>query len=143
VKKKYIPILKQIIFFGLVGLVTLGIDVGVSAILFYSAHLPAYLASAIGFLSGFFFNFPMNRKRVFHHSAYDRFRLRTQVMMYILLSVFNLVTTSILVDIMVNAHIAPIQIAKLAVTVLIAIWNFVLFKALIFSKKEPVEEVKL
>lgn len=132
--KKHMPLLKQIAFFGLIGIVTLGIDIGVSSALFYVVQLPAYLASGAGFLSGFFFNFPMNRKKVFNHSVNDRFDLRTQIILYILLCIFNLVTTSFLVGVMVGANM-PIQYAKIIVTVLIAFWNFVLFKTIIFSKR--------
>lgn len=122
--------------FGAVGVITLGIDVGVSTFLYNVTHLPAYLASAIGFLSGFFFNFPMNRKKVFHHSSKDRFSLHAQVGMYVVLCVFNLVVTSLLVEGMVRSGLLEIQYAKIVVTVLIAIWNFLLFKLVIFSKNK-------
>ena len=133
---KYKATLRQIVYFVVVGSITLGIDVGVSSALFYIAHLPAYLASAIGFCSGFFFNFPMNRKRVFHHSEADRFSLKVQASMYIMLSIFNLGATSLLVELLVTLHIVEIQVAKLLVTALIAIWNFILFKYFIFSKSQ-------
>jgi putative flippase GtrA len=142
VVKKYIPLIKQIILFGIVGVTTLGIDVGVSAFCYYVLHFPAYIASGTGFLSGFFFNFPMNRKRVFHHGANDRFSFKVQVILYIALSIFNLVITSLLVDLMVNNHFLVIQYAKMVVTALIAVWNFVLFKFLIFSKKEDVQRAQ-
>lgn len=137
---KYSKLIKQVVFFGVVGVVTLLIDVGVSAACYYILHLPAYLASGVGFLSGFFFNFPMNRKRVFHHSIHDRFQFPTQVTLYIALCLFNLVITSLLVDLMVNSQLVPIQFAKIIVTVLIAVWNFLLFKFFIFSKKDQPEE---
>jgi len=132
--KKYLGLLRQIAFFGIVGVITLGIDVTVTTLLYNFAHLPAYLASAIGFLSGFFFNFPMNRKRVFQHSDKDRFSLHIQIAMVLSLSIFNLVITSLLVELLVTHNIVPIAIAKLLVTALISCWNFILFKMLIFSK---------
>lgn len=131
--KKYIPLAKQAIFFGAVGIATLGIDILVSTFFYSILLFPAYLASGIGFLSGFFFNFPMNRKKVFHHRNDHRFSLRLQVCMYVALSIFNLVITSFLVESMVTANILSIQYAKIVVTILIAIWNFLLFKFLIFS----------
>lgn len=134
--KKYIPLLKQILLFGIVGVVTLGIDVGISTLSYAIFHFPVYLASGVGFLSGFFFNFPMNRKKVFNHSDTDRFSLRMQVVFYILLCIFNLIVTSLLVDVMVNTNFLPIQYAKIVVTIMIAIWNFILFKAFIFSKNK-------
>lgn len=133
---KHLPLLKQVLLFGIVGVITLGIDVAVTTSLYNWAHLPAYLASGIGFMSGFFFNFPMNRKKVFNHSESDRFSLHTQITMYILLSVFNLVATSALVEGFVSLDILQIQYAKVAVTAMIAAWNFLLFKFFIFSKRE-------
>lgn len=131
----YSKLVKQVVFFGVVGVVTLGIDVGVTAVCFYLLGAPAFLASAIGFLSGFFFNFPMNRKRVFRHSSNDRFGLKAQVVLYAALSVFNLIATSAIVQLLVEMGLA-IQCAKISVTVLIAVWNFCIFKFFIFSKKQ-------
>lgn len=125
----------QIVFFIFVGGVTLLIDIGVSTLLFHVFHIPAYMASAVGFLSGFIFNFPMNRKKVFHHSVHDRFTLKTQIFFYITLCLFNLVTTSFLVDVLVTHNILAIEYAKIPVTLLIAIWNFLTFRLYIFSKK--------
>lgn len=132
--KKYYPLLKQIIFFGFVGGVTLLIDVAVTSLTFHMLGLPAYIASAIGFFSGFAFNFPMNRKKVFRHSKYDRFSLKYQIAFYISLSIFNLFVTSGLVELLVFVGI-EISIAKILVTALIAIWNFLFFKFVVFSKK--------
>lgn len=132
---KYTPLFKQVILFCIVGVVTLCIDVGTSTFLYVVVHLPAYLASGIGFLSGFFVNFPINRKKVFHHSDSDRFSLRLQVVLYVLLCLFNLIVTSFLVNIMVNSGFLAIEYAKILVTMMIAVWNFLLFKLFIFSKR--------
>lgn len=133
---KHISLIKQVIFFLFVGGITFLIDLSVTYALFHFLHVPAYIASAAGFLSGFFFNFPMNRKRVFHHSSNDRFSLKTQVVFYAGLSLINLAVTSLLVQLIVDWG-GLIQIAKILVTVLIAIWNFLIFRFFIFSKKQP------
>lgn len=124
----------QIALFLVVGGVTFLIDLAVTTSLYSLLHLPAYLASAIGFLSGFFFNFPMNRKKVFQHSIHDRFGIKQQIGLYALLSVFNLFATSLIVEVLVMIGV-DISISKIAVTVLIAIWNFLIFKFFVFSKK--------
>lgn len=128
-------LLWQIILFGLVGGTTLLIDVISSSAFYYIFHFPAYISSGAGFIIGFLFSFPMNRKRVFHHSDKDRFSLKFQVLLYILLSLANLVITSLLVDLLVTQHVTSIQIAKIIMTGLIAIWNFLIFKFFVFSKK--------
>lgn len=134
--EKIKPLLIQVLIFGVVGVITLGIDIGVSTLLYAVFRLPAYLASGAGFLSGFFFNFPMNRKKVFYHSEADRFSFRIQVLFYVILCILNLVVTSLLVDLMVNTGSLLIQYAKIVVTIMIAIWNFILFKTFIFSKNK-------
>jgi putative flippase GtrA len=127
-------LVNQIIFFGLVGAGSFLIDVIVTLFLFHTVGLSAFFASALGFLSAFFFNFPMNRKKVFHHTDNDRFSLRTQATFYTLLCIFNLFATSYLVEVFVSHEIIEIQYAKVLTTLLIAVWNFILFKFLIFSK---------
>jgi putative flippase GtrA len=138
---KYSKHIKQVIFFGVVGVVTLLIDLAVTTSLYHLLHFPPYLASGIGFLSGFFFNFPMNRKKVFHHSELDRFSLRTQIAQYIGLCIFNLFMTGILTQLLVHSGV-EIAIAKILITAVIAVWNFLLFKLYIFSKVPTPDQEK-
>lgn len=130
----------QILLFGIVGVATLAVDTLVTSILYYIAKMPAFMASGIGFLSGFCVNFPMNRKQVFNHSKDDRFSLKTQIYLYALLSIFNLIATSMIVDVLVKTNILEIQWAKIITTVVFAIWNFLVFKSFIFSKKKHDED---
>ena len=130
----------QILLFGVVGVTTLAVDTLVTSILYYIAKLPAFMASGVGFLSGFCVNFPMNRKQVFNHSKDDRFSLKTQIYLYALLSIFNLIATSMMVDVLVKTNILEIQWAKIITTVVFAIWNFLVFKLFIFSKKKHDED---
>ena len=124
----------KIFLFLVVGGITLLIDTSISYILYHNIHLPAFLASGIGFLSGFVFNFPVNRKKVFNHSQYDRFSLKIQITLYTLLSLFNLVATSSILATLVNSNVLDIQWAKVVVTAVFAIWNFLVFNLFIFSK---------
>lgn len=126
----------QVFFFGLVGVVSLLIDVGITKYLYSLLGMPAYLASAFGFLSGFLFNFPMNRSRVFRHTNKSRFVLRNQVIMFLSLSLFNLVFTSFFVDTLVRLNLLDIVYAKILATAIIATWNFTIFKWVIFSKSK-------
>ena len=124
----------KIFLFLVVGGITLLIDTSISYILYHNIHLPAFLASGIGFLSGFVFNFPVNRKKVFNHSQYDRFSLKIQITLYTLLSLFNIVATSSIIATLVNSNVLDIQWAKVVVTAVFAIWNFLVFNLFIFSK---------
>ena len=82
----------------------------------------------------------MNRKRVFNHSKDDRFSLKSQICLYALLSFFNLMATSTAVDLLVKMNILEIQWAKIVTTIVFAVWNFLVFKLFIFSKKVSHEE---
>lgn len=128
-------IIKQAILFLIVGVITLLIDLSVTVILNKFLHFPPYLSSSIGFLSGFVFNFPMNRKKVFNHSVDDRFKLTVQIYLYIALCAFNLFVTSVASEVLVyiGLHIA---IAKILITGTISVWNFLIFKFFVFSKKK-------
>ncbi len=131
----YLKLTKQITFFVLVGAITFLIDLSVTAALYYLLHLPAYLSSGIGFLSGFFFNFPMNRKKVFQHSNKDQHSLKIQLILYASLCIFNLIATSGLTELFVSSGLLTIAYAKIVITAFIATWNFIIFKLFIFSKK--------
>lgn len=131
----YSKLLKQSILFVLVGLGSLIIDIIVTTFLFEVIHFPAYLAGIAGFLSAFFFNFPINRKHVFHHSSQDRFSLKMQVVLYISLSLFNIMVTGVFMQLMMGWNLFPIGLAKIFTTGTISIWNFLIFRFLIFSKK--------
>ena len=130
----------QIFLFGIVGITTLLVDTLVTSISYYIVHLPAVMASGVGFLSGFCVNFPLNRKQVFNHSEDDRFSLKAQIYLYASLSIFNLIATSMAVDVLVSTNMLEIQWAKIITTVVFAIWNFLVFKLFIFSKKVSHEE---
>jgi putative flippase GtrA len=133
--KKQAKLIRQVVFFGLVGAGSLLIDLVVTMSLYNYAHFPPGIAGTIGFLSAFFFNFPINRKHVFHHTQRDRFSLKTQAVLYATLSLVNLGMTGGLMQLLVTLELLQIGWAKVVVTGVIAGWNFLLFKFFIFSKK--------
>lgn len=140
--QKYKSVTTQVALFLLVGGTTFLIDLCVTLALSAFFHLPPYIASSIGFLSGFFFNFPMNRKRVFRHSINDRFSIAMQILFYVCLSLFNLGATALLSQVFVSQGIY-IGYVKFIVTAMIAVWNFFIFKFFVFSKKHaPADDVR-
>lgn len=132
--QKHSELIKQVLFFGVVGGVSFLIDLSVTTVLYTYAHFPAYLAGILGFVSSFFFNFPINRKHVFKHSKHDRFSLKTQASLFATLCVINLFATGVFMELLVNQVHLPIAAAKVVVTGTIATWNFCLFKLVIFAK---------
>lgn len=140
--RKYSKLLKQVVLFGLVGVGSLLIDLTVTTSLYDFAHFPAYLAGCLGFSSAFFFNFPLNRKHVFNHTKHDKFSMRTQVILYVCLSLFNLMMTGLFMQLLVSRAGVQVSLAKISVTAVIAIWNFFVFKYLVFSKRPNLAELE-
>lgn len=140
--QKYSKLIRQVFFFGLVGVGSLLLDLCVTTFLFNYAHFPAGVAGVIGFCSAFFFNFPLNRKHVFNHTKHDKLSLKMQISLYVTLSIFNLGVTAILMQAIVYGLNIQVSIAKLGVTAVIAIWNFLLFKFYIFAKRPNFTEVE-
>ena len=126
----------QFSLFALVGITTLLIDIIVTTILYNLFNVTPFIASAIGFCSGFFFNFPVNRHKVFRHSEHDKFSLRIQITLVLVLSTFNLVFTSFATQILVTHNILQISIAKVLLTVTIAVWNFFILRFFVFAKNQ-------
>lgn len=127
-------IIKQYLFYLVIGLITLIIDTAVAAIFYDIFDIQAFISSGLGFLAGFIFSFPINRRKVFRHSDKDRFSMRSQLIMYAGLAIFNLIFTSLLVHAAVDWLNFNIVVAKMFTTGAMSIWNFVIFRYLIFSK---------
>src|SRR5690606_27032603 len=101
--------LLQFSLFALVGITTLLIDIFVTTILYSVFSVAPFIASAVGFCSGFFFNFPVNRHKVFKHSEHDKFSLKIQITLVLVLSTFNLVFTSFVTQILVTHNVLQIS----------------------------------
>lgn len=127
--------IKQIILFVIVGVISLVIDTSVTWFLYKIVLVPVAIASIVGFFSAFAFNFPVNRKRVFHHTKNDRYVLNTQIALYATLLLFNAGFTAVAADLLVKAGVGIVA-TKFLLTALIAIWNFLLFRHVIFSKHD-------
>jgi putative flippase GtrA len=126
-----VPNPKQLVAYLGIGLLTTAIDAIITFLLFEFLGFSVFLASAVGFLSGFFVNFPLNKNKVFFSSNGQRFKVSTQVQLYVLLIAFNLFSTSFAVALLVDLGI-QIVVAKFFVTGVLFIWNFVVFKFYIF-----------
>lgn len=127
----------QLLGFLIVGAVTLLIDVLTTSICFRLLGFPSAVASGCGFMSGFFFNFPVNRKVIFAKAEQTHYvlRLRNQVIGFIILSVANLFISSVIVGELVDLGGTEIEIAKLIVTAAIAVWNFIILRTVIFRTR--------
>ncbi|MEO5949044.1 MAG: GtrA family protein [Candidatus Saccharimonas sp.] len=127
--------IKQIILFGIVGVISLVIDTSVTWFLYEIIAVPVAIASIVGFFSAFAFNFPVNRKRVFHHTDNDRYALHVQIALYAALLFFNAGFTAVAAYLLVKGGLSIVA-TKILLTALIAIWNFLLFRYVVFAKQD-------
>ena len=113
-----------IVKFVIVGIATLILDTTVTTLLYKHGHLPAGVASAIGFTSGFLVNFIGNRGVVFKSVEGYHFKRKSQILMYVVLVFFNLAFTSLMTEVLVSRAGGNIIIVKICLGVLVATWNF-------------------
>ena len=127
-------LLKQIVRFLVVGIITFLIDLFVTYTSYYLLNYEyAGFCSALGFISGFIFNYTVNKKYVFTISGNRRFSTQHQIVMFAGLAIFNLIISSVMVGYFVDHLLFNIIICKVVMTALIATWNFILLKKVIFS----------
>lgn len=137
--QKHQHLIKQLVLFGLVGGTSLLLDVTVTTLAYRWWHIPAGIAGVLGFCSAFFFNFPINRKHVFNHTKNDRFGIKAQVGLYVVLSCINIGATAVMMQLAVGSLHSNVSVSKICTTAIIAAWNFLLFKFYIFAKDKPAE----
>lgn len=103
----------------------------VFVLLFHFAGLPLYGANSLSFLSGLAVSFSLNRTWTFREGSYH-YTKRQQFMLYACLALINLVLTNVLIGTLKHLHVAPL-IGKLVAMCMIIVWNFLIFRAVIFK----------
>lgn len=126
---------KTKILYLFVGTLLFLIDFGFSVLTYYAFNFEAGIASATGFCASFIVGFTLNKKLVFRHNNKSRFKVRTQVSLYLLLASINLIVSAISVDLLVK-HGLRIEIVKPILVAGIAYWNYLILGRYIFSYKK-------
>lgn len=122
---------KQIATYAASGIFALLIDNVVFLIVLYIFSADLGLAVATGLTSGLIASFALNRQWTFKKTIDHKHSTSIQLGMYILLFIFNNVFTYFLVSSALVFGIIPI-ISKLIATACITLWNYVLYKKIIF-----------
>jgi putative flippase GtrA len=124
--------------YGLIGIVAFGADYVTLLGLYQSLHISLFWAASTGFIIGFIISFLSNRQWVFggtHNKKVTR-----QITEYLLLALFNYFFTVQAVAVLNNMGIKP-YIGKLLVMGLIAVWNYAIFRWVIFTRSEESHEI--
>lgn len=124
-----------------VGISAVIVDYGSFYILYSKFNAGLVLANSIGFVLGLCASFFLNRIWSFKSSGYSK-KAAHQLAAYLTLAVVNLVVTNLLIVGMVKLGI-PALIAKLIAIAMTTIWNYLLFKFIIFKADDSANNSQL
>jgi putative flippase GtrA len=129
---------KPIVKYLVVGVGSLAIDYDLLLFQYHELHIPLGIASAISFCVGLLVNFALNKYWAFNAARGGK-QSTQQAVMYGVLVVVNVLFTSIFISWVSQYHIGP-EISKLFTTALTTLWNYVLYKAVIFKGTDTAED---
>lgn len=122
-------LLSQLAKFGVVGIVATIIDFGIMNLLHYGAHLHILFANTAGFVVSLIFNYVASMKFVFEHK--DGMSRRREFIIFVVLSVIGLILNDGIVLALNKGLSIEANVAKIAATALVMIYNFVTRKILL------------
>lgn len=116
-------LLSQLAKFGVVGIVATIIDFGIMNLLHYGAHLDILFANTAGFVVSLIFNYVASMKFVFENK--DGMSRRREFIIFVVLSVIGLILNDGIVLTLNKGLSVEANVAKIAATALVMIYNFV------------------
>lgn len=122
-------LLSQLAKFGVVGIVATIIDFGIMNLLHYGARLDILFANTAGFVVSLIFNYVASMKFVFEHK--DGMSRRREFIIFVVLSVIGLILNDGIVLALNKGLSIEANVAKIAATALVMIYNFVTRKILL------------
>ncbi len=121
------------------GSMAFAVDYGLLVVTYYVFSFPLGVATSIGYVTGLLVSFLANRYWVFGKNAAEKHVLHQSVEYGILLVVNYFVT--VLGIKLLNEHGIKPYVGKVLIMCLIVCWNYVLFKKVIFVRRQkPSEE---
>ena len=124
-------LIAQFMKFGIVGVIAFLIDYGLMVALTEFFGVPYLISNTISFTVSVVFNYVASMRYVFERR--DDMSRRREFIIFVLLSIIGLILNDLFMWLFVSVWFIDYRIAKIIVTVLVAIWNFVTRK--IFLEK--------
>ena len=124
-------LIAQFIQFGIVGVIAFLIDYGLMVALTEFFGVPYLISNTISFTVSVVFNYVASMRYVFERR--DDMSRRREFIIFVVLSIIGLILNDLFMWLFVSVWFIDYRIAKIIVTVLVAIWNFVTRK--IFLEK--------
>lgn len=119
----------RIIKFLLVGGSSVAVEYSIFLLLHYALNINVSVANVISFSGGFIYSFLMNRGLVFVEGKQSA--VHRQIIMYFVLALVNLCVSTALVTVL--SYLIPAYIAKILCSGLIAAYNYVIYRKVIFK----------
>lgn len=116
-------LLAQLAKFGVLGVVATVIDFGVMNLLHYALNLDILIANTAGFTISLIFNYVASMKFVFEHR--DDMSRKREFAIFVVLSIIGLLLNDGIVLALNKGLSLEANIAKVAATALVMIYNFV------------------
>jgi putative flippase GtrA len=121
----------QAVRFLTVGSITFLCEYIVFYVLYIFVHWNLLLANSLSFIVGLSISFMLNRIWAFKEDNYQR-KFHHQALIYIVLALSNLVINNLIVSGLKAAGLDP-RIGKIIAIATIAVWNFMVYKYIIFK----------
>lgn len=116
-------LIAQIMKFGVVGVLATVIDFGVLNLMHYVVGLDPVVSNTISFCVSVVFNYVASMKYVFTHK--EGMSRRREFVIFVVLSVIGLVLNDAIVWAVAVRAGLNVNIAKVAATCIVMVWNFV------------------
>ena len=121
--------LKQLIKYIITGLLAFVTEYAVFNLLL--APLSKFIANTVGMFVGFWISFLLNR----YWSFQSKDQFFKQLFRYSFLFVINLISSCLFLNVFSDIFNVKVKIAKLIIMCMVVVWNFFLFKKLIYRTK--------
>lgn len=120
-----------------VGVISFGVEY-VSFIILYQhlfSNINILVAQTVSFILGLITSYTGNRNFTFKHAnSKYKYSRRKQIFFYFILSIINLIVSSFVIIILVNAGLRA-DIAKLITILIIVLWNLIIYSNIVFKQK--------
>lgn len=116
------------------GLSSFFIDYFSFLLFYYILHVPLLISNSLSFVFAFVIGFVINRNWTFQNYDGYRFRTHYQITMYLVLAIINFFISNSLIYLLNKKLLLPAAIAKLLIIGIVALWNYTVFRLLIFKK---------
>ena len=143
IRKIRIYITPNIIKYLAVGIGSFIADYCIFLTLYYALGFSTAVAAPVGLVVGLIVNFTINKIWSFGNREIKKKDLIRQLTFYVLLVVFNSMFTYIFIEWLKYSYDVEARISKLLASVCTILWNYIIYKKIIFKPNVPKEVTEI